>query len=284
MKVAVAGYSGLIGRHLTKSLKDKGFEVVEIPHRGDDLILDERHFDVDAVINLSGLNIMHRWSMAFKEEALSSRAGTATQINHFYDDKPKKPKVFISASAIGYYGDRPDEQLIETSPKGLGFLSDLVEKWEKATFNSPIHRIVVFRLGVVLSQDGGAVPKMAKAIKRHLGAILGNPLSIVSWIHIDDVVKAMIEALDRSSFSGIYNLVTDHPVSQRQFMDELAACFNKKIYLKLPAFLVKLVLGDAASILLNSAKVYPKKLKQSDFVFLYPEIQSALYSLKRRGL
>lgn len=284
MKVAVAGYSGLIGRHLCKELKKKGFQVVEIPHMGDTLLLDERHALCDAVINLSGINIMHRWSESFKALALASRAGTAHQINHFYDQCSIKPKVFISASAIGYYGDRPNETMIEESKKGLGYLSDLVQKWESSTFDSPIHRIVTFRLGIVLSHDGGALPRIVKLVKAYVGAIVGNPNAYASWVHIDDVVRAMILALDRSQISGVYNLVSDHPVTQKEFMQTLGKAFDRKIFLRIPRFLVTLFAGEAASVVLNDVKAFPKKLKLTGFEFVYPDLESAIASLKSRGL
>jgi uncharacterized protein len=283
MKVAIAGYTGLIGRHLIAHLKKHGHEVVTIPHRGDELVLDERHHDVDAVINLSGINIMHRWSQSFKGHATSSRAGTSHQINQFYDQLPKKPKVFVSASAIGYYGEQHDTTLIESSPRGLGFLADLVEKWEKATFDSPIKRVVAFRLGMVLANDGGALSKLASLVKRRLGCIIGNPKSFVSWVHIDDVVKAFTQALERSTYSGIYNLVTEEACTQEAFMKTLGKVYDRKVFLRLPLFVLKLILGEAASVFAD-AKVYPKKLKQNDFEFLYSDLESALYSLKKRGL
>lgn len=285
MKVAIAGYSGLIGKHLERHLKSKKeIEIVHIEHDGDKLILNEAHLDADAVINLSGVNIMHRASDEFKEHVLASRAGTSAQINHFYDDKSQKPKVFISASAVGFYGNRPCESMIETSEKGSGFLSDLCEKWEKATFDSPINRIVVFRLGVVLAEDGGALPAMASQVKKGLGVIFGGGQEVMSWIHIDDVVKVFTQALEQSRFSGVYNLVTEAPVTQRLFVETLAKIFAKKVWIKLPKFLLKLILKDSSEIILNDTKVVPKKLKLSGYEFLYPDLESAIYSLKMRGL
>lgn len=284
MKVAIAGYSGLIGKHLVSHLTSIGFEIVKIDHEGDRLMLNESHLGVDAVINLCGINIMHRASDEFKKHALASRAGTSTQINHFYDDKSLKPKVFISASAVGFYGNRPGETMIETSEKGAGFLSDLCEKWEKATFDSPISRIVVFRLGVVLAQDGGALAAMTAQVKKSLGVLFGQGQEMMSWIHIDDVVKVFTQALEQSRFSGVYNLVTEESVTHRQFLEEIAEIFGKKIWLKLPKFLLKLFLKDSSELILNDTKVFPKKLKLSGYEFLYPDLKSAIYSLKMRGL
>lgn len=284
MKVAVAGFSGLIGTHLVKHLQQKGYEVIPIAHKGDKLELDHRHLDVDAVINLSGQNIMHRWSESFKQHALQSRAGTSHDINHFYDDKAHKPKVFISASAIGYYGSCPGETLIETSPKGVGFLSDLCEKWEMASFDSPIHRVVVFRLGLVLAEDSGVAKNLVKQVKRGLGAVFGKGQEALSWVHIDDVVKAMTHALERSSYQGVYNLVSESTTTQKGFQEALAKTYGKKVWLKLPRFLLKLILGEASSVILSDLKVYPKNLKLSGYDFLYPDLESALYSLKTRGL
>ena len=282
MKIAVAGSSGLIGRHLCDHLKKLGHEIIPITHKDDRLILNEAHEDAEAVINLSGINIMQRWTFEFKEHAKNSRVGTAKQINQFYDLQRKKPKVFLSASAIGYYGDRPKETLIETSVKGEGFLSDLVDAWEKATLDSPIHRVVCFRLGMVLALDGGALPPLVKMTKLWLGAIMGNPDKMTSWVHIDDVVKAFSNALEQSSFSGVYNLVSEQSVTQKAFMDRLAQELKKKVYFKLPALIVKWIFGEASKILLDDAKVYPKKLKQSGFDFRYPDLDSALCSLVKQ--
>lgn len=279
MKVAIAGISGLIGKQLACRLKKLGHDVVAIEHKDDKLILTKMHEDVDAVVNLSGANIMQKWTPEFKQHALDSRAGTSHDINHFFDQLKKKPKVFISASAIGYYGHQPGETLIESSPKGEGFLSDLVQAWENASLDSPINRVVCFRLGVVLSDQGGALPRIMKSIKFRLGMILGNPQSHLSWIHIEDAVRAFTAALEQSSYKGIYNLVAEESVTQARFMNHLAMLMKRKIYLKLPNFLVSLIFGEASSVLLNDAKVYPKKLKQSGFDFHYPDLNSSLCSL-----
>lgn len=279
MKVAIAGISGLIGKQLACHLKNLGHDVVAIAHQDDKLILTKIHEDVDAVVNLSGVNIMQKWTPEFKQHAHNSRVGTSSDINHFYDQLKKKPKVFISASAIGYYGHQPDETLIESSPKGEGFLSDLVQAWEKSSLDSPINRVVCFRLGVVLSDKGGALSRIMKSVKLRLGMILGNPQSYLSWIHIDDVVRAFTAAIEQSSYKGIYNLVAEESVTQECFMNTIAKLVNRKIYLKLPSFLVSFIFGEASSVLLNDAKVYPKKLKQSGFDFHYPDLNSSLCSL-----
>lgn len=279
MKIAIAGITGLIGRQLEKSLKKHGHDVVAILHDGERLILNDSHKDVDAVINLSGVNIMQKWTPEFKTRVMNSRVNTAKQINHFYDQFSKKPKVLLSASAIGYYGHQPGETLVESSPKGEGFLSDLVDQWESATRDSAISRVVCFRMGVVLSNDGGALPKIIKGINLYLGAILGNPQSYMSWIHIDDVLKAFTNALEQNQYKGIYNLVSEQSVTQECFMKTLAKRLHRRIFLKLPQFIVNLIFGEAAEVITNDAKVYPKKLKQTGFDFSYPDLDSALYSL-----
>lgn len=279
MKIAIAGITGLVGSRLAAHLKKLGHEVIAIGHKEDKLILTNAHQDIDAVINLSGVNIMQRWTPEFKKHALDSRAGTSFDINHFYDEVKKKPKVFISASAIGYYGHRPDETLIESSPKGTGFLSDLVEAWEKASLNSPIPRVVCFRLGIVLSDKGGMLFQVVKTIKKRLGMILGDEKSYLSWIHIDDAVRAFTSAIEQSSYKGIYNLVAEESVTQRRFMQEVAKILKRKIFLKLPRFLVTLLFGEASELILNDTKVFPKKLKQSGFDFHYPDLNGALCSL-----
>lgn len=279
MKIAIAGSTGLIGSSLSSYLQKLGHEIVPILHQGNQLILTKVHENVDAVINLSGVRIMQRWTPSFKKEAFDSRVGTSYAINHFYDQVAKKPKVFISASAIGYYGDQPGKTLIESSDKGDGFLSDLVEAWEKASFDSPISRVVCFRLGVVLSNKGGMLPKLIKMIKMQLGAVMGDPESYLSWIHIDDVIKAFTAAINQSCYHGIYNLVAEESITQKRFLDSIAKILKRKIFLKLPRFLATLILGEASEVVLNDMKVFPKKLKQTGFVFDYPDLNSALCSL-----
>lgn len=279
MKIAIAGSTGLIGSSLSSYLQKLGHEIVPILHQGNQLILTKEHEYVDAVINLSGVKIMQRWTSSFKKEAFDSRVGTSYAINHFYDQVAKKPKVFISASAIGYYGDQGGTTLIESSNKGVGFLSDLVEAWEKASFDSPISRVVCFRLGVVLSNKGGMLPKLIKMIKRRLGALMGDPESYLSWIHIDDVIKAFVAAINQSCYHGIYNLVAEESITQKFFLDSLAKILKRKIFLKLPRFVVTLIFGEAAEVILNDMKVFPKKLKQNGFAFDYPDLNSALCSL-----
>jgi uncharacterized protein len=279
MKVAIAGNTGLIGSKLSTYLKKLGHEVIAISHEGDRLILTDAHLDIDAVVNLSGVNIMQRWTSDFKKHALASRAGTSHDINHFYDDKRHIPKVFVSASAIGYYGNQPGETLIESSPKGEGFLSDLVAAWEKATLDSPIPRVVCFRLGVVLSDKGGMMPSLLKAARRRLAMIFGHEQSYLSWIHIDDAVRAFASAIEQSSYKGIYNLVSEESVTQKHFIQSVCKLLKRKVLLKLPRFIVTLIFGEASEVILNDAKVFPKKLKQSGFDFHYPDLDSALCSL-----
>lgn len=283
MKIAIAGGSGFVGRHLVAALKKRGDEVIEIGHKNNQLLLEPKHQEVEALINLSGSPIFTRWNPSHKQAILRSRVETARALNHFYTESKIKPKVFISASAIGYYGDRQGETLVEESLKGKGFLADVVEAWEKATLNSPIHRVVLFRFGFILGQDGGALKSLQKQVKWNLGAQLGKGNQWISWIHIEDVVTAILTALDRSAMKGVYNLVTEKPVSQKDLIQTLSTLMHKKCFLKVPRCVVKGAFGEASALFLDSLKVYPKKLKQFDFEFRYPDLDAALYSLVRKS-
>jgi len=284
MKIAIAGASGFVGRHLVAALKKRGDEVLEITHEGDRLILGEQHRAVDAVINLSGSPVFGRWTDKKKAHILASRVQTAKDLNRFYAQQKIRPKVLITASAIGYYGDRPHETLIEESKKGKGFLADVVEAWEKASLDSPIHRVVIFRFGIILGKDGGALKKLKTQVRFHLGAQLGSGQQMISWIHIEDVVRAILYSLDRSMMKGVYNLVTEEAVTQERLLNSLCQAMHKKCFLKIPAFMLRGLLGESASLFLSDQKAYPKKLKQNDFEFLYPDVESAIYSLVRTSL
>jgi hypothetical protein len=280
MKIAIAGYSGLIGRHLISALQKRGDEVILIKHKNDKLQLDKEHESVDCVINLSGFPIMGRWTEETKLKIHDSRVNTAKQINHFYDTIAKKPKVFISASAIGYYGSDPQTTMIEDSPMGDGFLASVCDDWETATLDSPISRIVIFRLGVVLAKDGGFYPNIKKMVKSYLGVIFGSGRQMMSWVHIDDVIQAFLMAIDRSSMKGFYNLCAENPIRQKDMMKEIGALLKKPVFLRLPKFLLKILLGEASEFVLADMKAYPKNLKKSDFCFYFDDFKSAIESLE----
>lgn len=280
MKIAIAGYSGLIGQYLTKALQKRGDEVILIKHKGNELIFDKEHENVDCVINLSGFPIKGRWDEEKKLKIHDSRVLTAKAINHFYDTQGKKPKVFISASAVGYYGSCSNTTMIEDSPMGDGFLASVCDDWETATLDSPISRVVIFRLGAVLAKDGGFYPTLRNLVKNYLGMILGSGRQMVSWIHIDDVVQAFLMAIDRSSMKGFYNLCSENPICQKDMMKEIGVLLKKPIFLELPKFLVRFLLGDVSEVVLADTKAYPKNLKKSDFCFYFDDFKSAIESLE----
>lgn len=280
MKIAIAGYSGLIGRHLISALQKRGDEVLEIKHKNGSLLFDKEHEGVDCVINLSGYPIMGRWSEETKLKIHDSRVNTAKQINHFYDTVAKKPKVFISASAVGYYGSDPQATMIEDSPMGDGFLASVCDDWETATLDSPISRIVIFRLGVVIAKDGGFYPNIKKMVKSYLGVIFGSGRQMMSWVHIDDVIQAFLMAIDRSSMKGFYNLCAENPIRQKDMMKEIGALLKKPVFLRMPKFFLKMLLGEASEFVLADTKAYPKNLKKSDFCFYFDDFKSAIESLE----
>lgn len=282
MRVALAGSTGFIGRHLKNYLSAEGFEVIDIPHEGDRLLLGQEHEGVDAVINLSGASIRGRWSLKRQQQIVSSREGSAKQINHFYDGLAQKPQVLLSASGIGYYGDCPDQVVIESSAKGSGFLADVVARWEQATFDSPIKRCVVFRLGVVLGHDGGVLALLKRLVYGGVGAILGSKNTCFCWVHIQDVLRAFVFALQRGSVKGVYNLTAPESSTQQELMEGIGELCQRKVRWHVPAWLLKLILGEASCVILNQIKAYPKNLKLNGFEFLYPDLSTALASLKRK--
>jgi uncharacterized protein (TIGR01777 family) len=188
-------------------------------------------------------------------------------------------KSLVSASAIGYYGNRGDEWLNESSDPGSGFLAETTLKWEKAYANSPV-RSVKLRIGVVLSNDGGAMKELVQPLHYGICPILGNGRQFMSWIHVDDVCRMFIHAIGDESLSGAYNAVAAQPVRQSEFMHSLKKIFRlTSIAIPAPSFMMKMILGEKSAIVLDSTRVSCRKMQESGFEFIYPDLSSALQQL-----
>ncbi len=276
-RIAVTGARGLIGTALCRRLEDSGHTVVRLVRRealGDNEVrwdpvggtVDTKGLvGVRAVVHLAGENLSGgRWTAARKRRIRDSRiAGTHLLASAFAKlDNP--PVALICASAIGYYGDRGDEVLTEASPKGKGFLSDLVADWEAAA--EPAReagiRVVNVRTGIVLSRRGGALRLMLTPFRLGLGGPLGSGRHWMSWVSLDDVVRIMLGALERDSWEGPVNAVTHSPVRNWEFTEVLARVLARPAILRVPAPILKLVLGDMArEAVLASTRVFPERLE-----------------------
>ena len=293
MKVAVTGSHGLIGRAVVRALAARGDEVVPLvrsePRSGEVVwdpqagTIDAQGLEgVDAVVHLAGEGIGdRRWTPTHKARVLDSRVRGTTLIAETIAGLSKKPDVLVSASAIGFYGDRADEILTEESAKGDDFLAHVVDQWETST--SPAEdagiRVVKIRTGLVLSEEGGILPKMMLPLRFFVGGRLGSGRQYMSWIAIDDQVGAILHLLG-SDVSGPVDLTSPNPVTNAEFTKVLAEVMHRPAFLAVPAFALKLALGSemAKETVLVSQRALPARLESSGYTFRHPELLGALNS------
>jgi uncharacterized protein (TIGR01777 family) len=292
MKVAITGASGLLGSALVPFLRNGGHEVVRLvrraPKAGDEArwdpaagAIDAAALEgVDAAVNLSGENIGEgRWTQARKALLRSSRLGPTRLLAETLARLEAKPKVLVSVSAIGYYGDRGDAWLSEAEPPAGDFLARLSAEWEKAAEPAAGAgiRVVHPRLGVVLSPGGGALGKMLLPFKAGLGGVLGPGTQYMSWIAIDDVLGAVRHLLDRNDLAGPVNAAAPEPVTNAAFTKTLGRVLRRPTVAPAPAFALRLAFGEMAdATLLSSARVRPDKLLASGYRFRFPTLEGAL--------
>jgi uncharacterized protein (TIGR01777 family) len=293
MKVAITGATGMVGSALKKRLRSEGDEVVTYVRNASANGTTEFTWNPDAgtidaaglsgctaVVNLAGENIAaKRWSAEQKEKIRTSRVKGTTLLASSIANMTDKPEVFVSASAIGFYGDRGDETLTENSAPGSGFLAEVCKEWEQSTRAAEAAgvRIVRARLGVVLSKEGGALQKMLPIFQLGGGGIIGSGKQYMSWITLDDVVNALVFAIKTKTVSGAVNLVAPNAVRNSEFTDALGHALHRPAVLPLPAFAAKMIMGEMADeLLLSSARVEPLALEGNKFGFEFPNLQGAL--------
>jgi hypothetical protein len=296
--VLISGASGLIGSALVAALEADGYQVtrlVRAPARSE----KETQWDpmreispalvsgFDSVIHLSGENVAGRWTAEKKRKIRESRVVSTRNLAWAMAKAEAPPQTFICASAIGYYGNRGDEILTEDSAPGMGFLPDVCREWEAATHVGIAGiRLVNLRFGIVLSKDGGALKEMLRPFRFGLGGRVGSGRQWWSWIHIDDVIAAVLHCLAAGRVgtfvSGPVNIVAPNPVTNAEFTRALASVMKRPAVLAVPGFAVKLAFGEFAEEgILSSARVVPKKLEEMGFEFRYPELGAALKEILR---
>ncbi len=292
MRILLAGSSGLIGSALHSHLLGAGNDVVRLvrmarrePRVGDEVYWnpDEGYLDVaglgsvDAVLHLGGKNIVSgRWTQKTKLELRASRVRSTALLAQSLAQMEQRPRVFVCASAVGIYGDRGDEPLDEASATGTGFLSELCREWEGAAVAEET-RVVHARFGIVLSAAGGALAKMLLPFKMGLGGRLGTGRQYMSWIALDDAVAALAHVIQDESLCGPVNVVAPEPQRNADFTRELGRVLRRPTPFPIPAFALRLALGEMADeALLASQRVSPQKLLASDFHFAYPRLVDAL--------
>lgn len=294
-KVLITGGTGLIGSHLTKLLLQKGYAVGILTrnpekHRGQAIaykwdipkgFIDPEAFtDTTFIIHLAGADVAdQRWTAPRKEEILKSRTESAKLLYDWLAKNEHDVEAFLSPSGINYYKQNTDEVLTEASEAGNDFLADVTKAWEKSAdeIKSLGIRTVKLRIGIVLSDKGGALVELAKPVKLGAAAPLGSGEQFMSWIHINDLCNIFLYAMENITIEGVYNAVAPNPVSNREFTEETARILKKPSFLPaVPAFALQLILGERASIILDGAKVSSEKIIEKGFSFEYPNLAPAL--------
>lgn len=278
MRIAISGSSGFVGTKLKTFFLHSGHSLVILKRNpSGEYVFSEKDFEgVDAVINLAGESIFSLWTEKKKRKIKDSRIKTTRSLALALNKLVNPPKVVINASAIGYYGNGREKSFDETSPKGAGFLAEVVDEWEKALQVSNI-RTVFARFGVILSANGGALKTMLWPFKMGLGGKIGTGEQFMSWIAIEDVIGVIHHLLTHEEITGVVNVVSPHPVRNSEFTKILGKVLNRPTLLPMPEALIRLILGEMGEdLLLSSTRVLPKRLLETGYPFLYPELEKAL--------
>lgn len=273
--ILIVGASGTIGQQLVPYLCSLG-HTVKVLQRNTPVDLT----GVDTVINLAGSPITKRWNQAVKEEILKSRIETTKRLVDAMQKRP--PLLFISASAVGYYGNCNDMVVTENSPCGNGFLAEVCNLWEYEA-NRASCRVITLRLGMVLTPNGGALKMMLPAFRLGLGASLGSSNQWVSWISMRDLLACFTHCIKERALSGPVNAVSPFPVTNREFTKALAHALKRPAWFNAPSWLLRLGLGELADeMLLSSTKAVPTKLLDSGFHFQDETLQQAFEAMLKR--
>ena len=296
MKIVITGATGFIGSALVKKLHASGYKPVLLSRRHRQTSAFQNAVSVswnpeneneivkeidgaDAVINLAGEPIVgKRWSKIQKMKILESRVRATRTVVHSIKQANEKPAVLINASAVGYYGSRGTEELTEESHPGSGFLTDVCKAWEAHAIRAEDFgvRVVRIRTGIALEKTGGALQKMLPPFRFGMGGWLGNGNQWMSWIHLEDLLRLILFCVENEKAKGAVNAISPQPVTNKVFSMVLAQVLNRPCLMPVPAFALKLLMGEMSEILLGSQRVLPKKARELGFSFQYPDIRKAL--------
>jgi len=301
MKILITGSTGLVGTALAQQLQRAGHTVCRLvrPGTSAEAIRTSEGFDVqwnpatgelggaavgaDAVVNLAGASIAEgRWTPERKQLLRTSRIDTLRALIAALAKMSARPRVLVSASATGYYGNRGDEILTEESAAGTDFLSEIAKEWEAEASKAEVLgiRVVRARFGVILAKYGGALPQMMRPFQFGVGGKLGSGRQWMSWITLDDTISILRLALEDGNLTGPINVVSPQPVTNADFTKALAAAVHRPALFPAPAFALRLALGEMAdALLLSSQRALPAQLQKLDYKFLQPELKGALLSI-----
>jgi len=294
MKIFITGGLGFVGTQLSVRLLKRGHEVTVVDHSpkpkpytpgqvkyvsADTTIPGAWQEDLikhDAVINLAGASIFQRWNDTTKQLIYKSRIRTTRRVVEAMTGE--KDALLCSTSAVGYYGFQGDEELIEEDSPGDDFLAKVCVDWEKEALKAADKgvRVTITRFGIVLGKTGGALGQMISAFKKYVGGPSGSGDQWFSWIHMEDLLRAFLFVFDNQDIRGPVNVCSPKPVRNRELTTALGKALSRPSFLKAPAFVIRLVLGEFGSVLLEGQRVIPAKLLRQGFVFQYPEITGAL--------
>lgn len=294
MHVLITGATGFVGSALARWLLDGGHAVTGVGRSSANPAVHHPQFrylsadttrqgswqdavgEAQAVVNLAGTNIFHRWTDATKEVMRSSRIRTTRNVVEALP--PGASVTLCSASGVGFYGSRGDDVLTEREPSGDDFLAKLSVDWEREAMRASEKgaRVVLMRFGVVLGQQGGAMAKMLPAFKSFVGGPLGPGTQWFSWIHLEDVLGAVRFAFEHAAVQGAVNFSAPNPVRNRDLAKSIGEVLHRPAFMPAPAFAVRLALGEFGSVLLDSQRAIPQKLLDCGYRFKYPEIRDAV--------
>ena len=284
MNIAISGASGFIGTSVQYKLLKGNVEFQVLRRNDSDAKWRNILKEADVVINLAGAPVIQRWTKKNRESIVESRVNTTRRIVQILNDLPSDihPGLLISASAIGIYPDCGEEVHAEDSKQtGDTFLSEVVMLWEKEAIKLDQEkvRLVIPRIGVVLGKDGGLLKKTLPLFKFGLGGKIGSGKQTLSFIHIDDLISALQFFVHNESTTGVYNLVAPNMTTNQEFTRILGKLLRRATLFVVPAFVLKIIYGEAARIMINGEKVVPERLLQEGFNFQYPRIEQALKSV-----
>lgn len=301
--ILITGGSGFLGRRISQELIDRGDRVTVLSRdaaktrgkvppgvrtAGWTPTREGPWYDevekVDAVVHLAGEVVAQRWTEQKRKEIVESRVGSTDRLVEAIGRAKHRPKVLVSASAIGFYGAHdPRESRDEASPRGSGFLAELVEQWEASAKKAEDHgvRVVNLRIGVVFGKGGGALEKMVPAFRFFVGGPIGSGDQVYSWIHIDDIAGLAIAAIDDERYAGPVNATSPYPATAGEVAKTIGATLNRPSFFKVPKAIVGMMMGEAAEVVTESQRVLPKRAIELGYEFRYARLQPALEQILR---